>query len=137
MSSTLFVGTCVMWAIGAMLFDYLRRMKPRALHDALIVQGAIFGAMCIANIWLRKKSLALQYEFLFGDVHAFAAYLVLQVALLLALWRARSGFAVKVVVYTLFAIYSLLIVASYSRTGLTVFFVMICIFVTALAVTWL
>src|SRR5207244_10491557 len=74
-SPTLFVGICVMWAAGIMLFDLLRQVKARYLYYALIGQGTIFAAMCVANIWLRRKSVLPLYQFLFADVHSFASYL--------------------------------------------------------------
>jgi O-antigen ligase len=133
---SLFVGVCVMWMAGAILFDFLRRMPSGHLYWVLLAQGALFTSMCIVNIWFRHKTVLL-YEFLFGDVHAFAAYLVLQIALLVGLcWRERT-FSRCIAASVLFLLNSLLLVASYSRSGLVSYFVVLSICLVYCVVGWI
>src|SRR5207253_2684922 len=131
-SATLFVGVSVMWAAGIIFFDFLRTMKPSALYYALAAQGILFAAMTIGHIWLRTRPLGDYYQFLFGDIHSFASYLVLQVGLLAGFWRTRLKFFSTCLLCILFIVYSLLIVASFSRTGLTAYFAIIIAFLAIL-----
>ena len=127
-SPALFVGMCLMWIAGIMLFDFFRTMKSSSLYYALLTQGVVFAAMTVGNIWLRKKSV-FEYQFLFGDVHAFAAYLVLQIGLLAGLWRRSTNLVLRGATCGLLVIYSLLLVASYSRSGLLAYVAMIVVYV--------
>jgi hypothetical protein len=123
-SPSVTVGVCVMWAAGIMLFDWVRRINARALYYALIAQGAIFGAMCAANIVIKQKSLV-QYHFLFGDIHSFAAYVILQIGVLTGLEREKWTRGRKVAPSVLLLLYSFLLAASASRTGLAVYFMIL------------
>lgn len=136
MSPTLFAGICVMWAAGIMFFDFLREMKPRWLYYALIAQGTLFASMAAGNIWLRSKQV-LQYQFLFGDVNAFAAYLILQIGLVAGLWKRRRSVAGWTGIIALLSIDSLLLVASWSRAGLAAYFAMIFLCVSVLVASWI
>jgi O-antigen ligase len=121
-----------MWAAGIMLFDQLRKMRPISLYYPLVAQGAVFAAMSLINIWLRKKPVMV-YQFLFGDVHAFAAYLILQTGLLAGLWRNKRKLFGLASAFALFPAYSLLLVASYSRSGLIAYFAIILLYIGILA----
>jgi O-antigen ligase len=133
-SPLLGVGTCVMWATGIMLFDFLRRTNPVSLYYAMIAQGALMAGMSVANMWLRHKPF-LYYEFIFGDIHAFAAYFSLQAGLLTGLVRKRVTVFKTSTAIVLFAMYSILLAASSSRTGMVAYIVIVCFFVSTTAIS--
>src|SRR5262249_3511134 len=89
-----------------------------------------------ANIGFRNKQ-AVQYQFLFGDVNAFAGYLILQMGLLAGLSQTRRKLAWWAVASLLFGIDSLLLVASWSRSGLVAYFATIFLCMTVLAAVWI
>ena len=119
-----------------MLFDFLRRMKPDWLYSGLIAQGAVFTTMAVANIWLRNKPIA-QYQFLFGDVNSFAGYLILQTGLLAGLWQGTRKLAWPAIASILFVVDSLLLVASWSRSGLVAYFATIFLCIVVFAAMWI